>query len=167
MKKLLFVLVSVLILSGCGTQEKEVFETIGNVSVQEQDLPAAGVIDIYLPEQAAAQTMAEDGVQVYSWDGYEVRMETRSAGDIIKTMQEITGMNTEELTVMKQKKGDITLYQTVWSTTGEDGILCGRAMVADDGNYHYCVSLLNPETVNSENLYAKMVASFQISPADI
>lgn len=167
MKKLVLVIALVFLMAGCGAQEQPVFETIGNVDCQEPELPAAGIIDVYLPDEAASQTMSEEeGIQVYNWDAYEVRLETQPSGDIVSTMQELTGMKADALTIMKQEKEDMTLYQTVWSTIGEEGILCGRAMVADDGNYHYCVSLLNPENVNSEDLYARMVGSFQIMPAD-
>lgn len=167
MKKLLFVIVLAFVLAGCGSQEKPVFETVGNVDCQKPELPAAGKIDVYLPEEAAAQTMSEgEDAQVYTWDSYEVRMETHPSGNIAATMQTLTGMNADALTIMKQEKGDMTLYQTVWSATGEDGILCGRAMVADDGSHHYCVCLMSPEDVNSEDLYAKMVGSFYITPAD-
>ncbi len=167
MKKLALVIVLAFLMAGCGAQEKPVFETVGNVDFQEPELPAAGTIDVYLPDEAAAQTMSEeDDVQVYQWDSYEVSIETLPSGDIASTMQELTGMNADALTIMKQEKENMSLYQTVWSTAGEEGILCGRAMVADDGNYHYCVSLLNPENVNSEDLYAQMVGSFQIKSGD-
>ncbi len=167
MKKLALVIVLAFLMVGCGAQEQPVFETVGNVDYQGPERPAAGIIDVYLPDEAASQTMSEEeGVEVYNWDSYEVRMETQPSGDIFSTMQKITGLKADALTIMKQEKEDMTLYQTVWSTVGDEGILCGRAMVADDGNYHYCVSLLNPEDVNSEDLYARMVGSFQIRSGD-
>ncbi len=64
MKKLLLVAVLMCALVGCGTQEQPVFETIGQVDCQKPELPAPGMIEVYLPEEAAAQTMSDDGVEV-------------------------------------------------------------------------------------------------------
>lgn len=168
MKKMLWVMALLFALSGCGKQDQQVFETVGNVNCENPERPAASVISLDLPDEAAAQAMSEEnGAQVYRWDNYELRTQTRPSGDIVSTMQELTGMKADALTIMKQDKDEMTFYQTVWSAVGDEGITCGRAMVADDGNYHYCVSLTNPENVNAQELYAKMVNSFQIIPANV
>lgn len=168
MKKwiLLTAVVSAVALAGCSSQEKPVFETVGGVSIQEPELPAAGRIELELPEQAAAQTMDTDEEQVYTWEGYELRTMTRPAGDIAATMETLTGMDPQALTVMKQQDGEMRIYQTVWSATTEDGVRCGRAMVADDGSYHYCFSLTNPEEVNAQQVYQSLTDSFRVIPAD-
>lgn len=168
MKKMLLVMVMALVLAGCGGEETAVFETVGQVSYEPSELPAAGVISVDIPEQATAEAMAgEDGAQVYAWEEYEVRVETLEAGDLDRTIQTLTGFSKEDLTVMEQKKGDLKLYQTVWSAAGEEGIRLGRAMIADDGNYHYCVSLLSPEESDSQQVYDRLVSSFAVSGTDI
>ena len=64
---------------------------------------------------------------------------------------------------MEYKRGDLQMYQTVWSMTGEEGVTLGRCLVADDGNYHYCISLLSPETADVEEDYARICASLDLS----
>lgn len=163
MKKVLLVLTLALLLAGCSAQEEAVFETIGEVSYEPVSTPSAGVISITLPEEAVAEAMAgESGGEVYTWGEYEVRVETVESGNIHKTVETITGMSADNLTVMQQKLEDLELYQTVWSSAGEDGVLLGRAMIADDGNYHYCVSILSPEDVDSSEVYAQIVSSFSL-----
>ena len=156
-----------LALAGCSAQEKPVFETVGGVSAEQPELPAAGKIELELPEQAAAQTMDTDEEQIYTWESYELRTMTQPSGDIAATMERLTGMNAESLTVMKQESDGMSIYQTVWSSTTEDGVRCGRAMVADDGSYHYCVSLTNPEDVNARQVYQSVTDSFRVIPPDI
>lgn len=158
--------VSALVLAGCSSQETPVFETVGNISAEQPEPPAAGVIQMDLPQEAAAQTMDAEQEQLYTWEGYELRVTTQPAGDIAATMENLTGLDNDALTVMKQDKDDMTIYQTVWSSTGEDGIRCGRAMVADDGSYHYCMSLTNPEEVNAVEVYNRLADSFRVTPPD-
>ena len=69
----------------------------------------------------------------------------------------------EKLTVMEYERDGVQIYQTVWSCTSEEGITLGRCMVADDGNYHYCVSLLSPEEADVEEDYAQICASLDLS----
>lgn len=164
MKQVLLVLVMTLLFAGCTGETEPVFETVGNVSYEQGTPPAAQTIYIDVPDEATAQTMAgEDSPQIYTWEGYELRVETMEAGNVDATIQTITGLPAEKLTVMEQKIQDLNLYQTVWSTAGEEGVLLGRAMIADDGNYHYCVSLVSPEEVDSSQLYAQIVGSFSLS----
>ena len=47
--------------------------------------------------------------------------------------------------------------------TGEEGITLGRCMVADDGSYHYCVSLTSPENADVGEDYAQICASLDLS----
>ena len=162
MKKLWILMAAALMLAGCA-EEAPVFETVGPLAYRQEDLPAAGVIQVYLPSEAD-QTETEAQARIYQWENHEVRLDTMKSGDIQATMQALTGLAPERLTVMKQKKGDMTFYETVWSTTGDSGVLCGRALVADDGAYHYCMSLLSPESVNNSKLYDKMAESFRIQP---
>ena len=60
-------------------------------------------------------------------------------------------------------RGGLQFYQTVWSMTGEEGITLGRCMVADDGSYHYCISLTSPEDAAVGEDYAQICASLDLS----
>lgn len=167
MRKIWLILILAIALAGCGQEEETpVFETIGQIDYEQDPLPAAGEIKLLLPEGASSEAMAgEDGAQVYNWDGCELRLETMEAGDIRKTLESVTGVEYEQLTVMARDRDGMDFYETVFTSAGEDGLYIGRVMVADDGNYHYCVSLLTPEEVDSDEIYDQIYSTFAVRDA--
>ncbi len=165
MKKWMW-LVLLPILCGCAGEEP-VFETIGPEAYARVSAPEPEMISVWLPDEAVAQTGATDDRQIYVWEDYELRLETRPGGDLNGTLMALTGQEPEALTVMGYENRGMQLYQTVWSATGEEGVTLGRCMVADDGDYHYCVSLLSPEESDSAELYAELCASFSLGEPDV
>ena len=160
MKTLIFLLVLMMCLSGC-RKETPVMETVDDVIAE----PAAAEpkpMAVWLPEGAAAQTMAGTG-ECYTWGECELRLQTLAGGDIRATLQQLTGLSPDRLTVMEYQRDGLQLYQTVWSATGEEGITLGRCMVADDGEYHYCVSLISPEKTDTTEEFAQICASLDLS----
>ena len=166
MKKVLAGILMALVLTGCGAEKTQPFETVGPAAYEEPAKPAAGEIVLWLPEEAVSEALAaEDGSQVYTWDSYELRLQTLEGGDIRRTLEELTGMDYDRLTVLSRDKGELELYQTVWCSNGEEGTLIGRAIVADDGSHHYCVSLTAPEQVDSSEVYARLCSTLSIAEA--
>lgn len=161
MKRIVWVLVAMVLLSGCVNFADPVMETV-NDQMAEPVAADPAPVWIWLPENAAAQTAAEGG-SCYTWDECELRVQTLNGGDIRKTLEQLTGMSAERLTVMEYRRGALQMYQTVWSMTGEEGITLGRCLVADDGAYHYCVSLLSPEDADVQDDYARICASLDLS----
>lgn len=164
MKTLVWMMVLMLLLSGCVNITEPVFETVEDEVIEPVSVDPAP-ISVWLPDDAAAQTMAEAG-ECYTWGECELRLQTLDSGDIRATLEKLTGLSAEKLTVMEYERDGVQIYQTVWSMTGEEGITLGRCMVADDGNYHYCVSLMSPEAVDVAGDYAQICASFDISGKD-
>ena len=163
MKKLVWLLVAVMCLVGCGNEAEPVFETIADDVAQPVAAEPAPV-SVWLPDGAAEQTMAEDEAgKCYVWDECELRVQTLDGGDIRATLEQITGLSAEKLTVMEYERDGLQMYQTVWSATGEEGITLGRCLVADDGAYHYCVSLVSPEEADVADDYAQICASLDLS----
>ena len=161
MKSVMFLLVLMMCLSGCVRNETPVMETVADEIVEPvaaEPKPMA----VWLPEGAAAQTMAGVG-ECYTWGECELRLQTLSGGDIRATLQQLTGLSPDRLTVMEYQRDGLQLYQTVWSATGEEGITLGRCMVADDGNYHYCLSLLSPEDADVAEDFAQICASLDLT----
>ena len=153
-----------LMLSACGPEETPVLETVGQDACEQQAKPAAGNMELMIPEEAVAEAMADgSGGELYTWDDHTLQLQTLESGDIRRTVESLTGFDYDSLTVMASKKGDLTYYQTVWSAAGEEGTLLGRALIADDGYYHYCVSLLSPETSDSGEVYDRICATFSVS----
>lgn len=138
MKKMMTVLLlSALLMTGCGAQE--VFETLGNV-LQEPGITVAREISMMLPDEAAVCTMTGQSGKLFLCDGYEITVETLSAGDLNSTVRSLTGFDRENLTVMQTQRGDLICYECVWSSAGEGGDQVSRAVILDDGYYHYCVT---------------------------
>lgn len=161
MKRMMFLLVLMMCLSGCSRDEKPVMETVDDVIVE----PVAAdpkPMAVWLPDGAAKQTMAGAG-ECYTWGECELRLQTVDSGDIRATLEQLTGLSPDRLTVMEYQRDGLQLYQTVWSSTGEEGITLGRCMVADDGEYHYCLSLLSPENADVAEDFAQICASLDLS----
>ena len=160
MKKWMTGILIAVVLTGCAGEKPPAYETEGTMPVSAMEKPEAGEIGVWMPEEAIRAAMAgEDGSQVYTWGEYELRLQTVDGGDIRRTLEDLTGMDYGRLTVMNRKKGDLELYQTVWCSAAEEQTLISRAVVADDGHHHYCVSLTAPEDVDAEELYARIFQS--------
>lgn len=168
MKKRLLAAVLALVLTGCSApQEEQVFETLGDMDLDHQVMAIAEEIHFDLPEGAASEAMAaEDGSTVYSWDDFEVCSQALQSGDLERTLEAVTGMDADDLTVMTRDWNGMKLYQTVWCAAAEEGIRTGRAVIADDGNYHYCVSLTAPEEADADGVYDQIVSSFRLGSSD-
>lgn len=139
MKKLWVLLLCSAFLSGCTAEDT--FETVADEWVQSAAAPVREVI-LELPEDAAAPVSSSGHGSLYQCDGYEIMVETLSAGDLDATIQSVTGYSREELTVLETKMWDVKRYDLVWSCVGEAGEMIGRACVLDDGDYHYVLSVL-------------------------
>ena len=162
MRKLAWLLVLTMCLGGCvRITEQPVMETVAD-EILEPVAAEPKPMAVWLPDGAAAQTMADAG-ECYTWGECELRLQTLAGGDIRTTLQQLTGLSPERLTVMQYKRDGLQFYQTVWSAAGEEGITLGRCMVADDGNYHYCLSLLSPEGEDLADDFAQICASLDLS----
>ncbi len=139
MKKYLWMLFPVLLLCGCNAQET--VETISDeillpVMAQPRD------ISVELPGETALPVVENDAGRIYLCDEYEIVLQTMDAGDLSRTIQTLSGMEREQLTVMETMSDDVTRYEFVWTSAGEQGEQLGRGVVLDDGTYHYCLSVL-------------------------
>lgn len=161
MKTMMFLLVLMMCLSGCVRNELPVMETVSD-EIMEPVAAEPKPMAVWLPDGAAKQTMAGTG-ECYTWGECELRLQTMDSGDIRATLEQLTGLSADRLTVMEYQREGLQLYQTVWSSTGEEGITLGRCMVADDGEYHYCLSLLSPENADVAEDFAQICASLDLS----
>lgn len=140
MKRCWMLLVLTLVLSGCGAQQT--FETVSDV----YDVPAMAQmqqVELSLPKDAAAASMENpDAGKLYLCDGYTLTVQTMEAGDLSRTLRQLTGYAKDQLTVIETQRGGITCYESVWSTAGEGGDHVGRAVILDDSHYHYAVTVM-------------------------
>lgn len=140
MKKCWLILIFALLLTGCSAQET--FETISDIYA----VPASVTmyeVQLSLPDEAASPSMeADDGSKIYLCDGYTVTVQTMQAGDLDRTLREVSGFSKEELTIMKTRKDDVTCYESAWCAAGEGEDQICRSVILDDGNYHYAVTVM-------------------------
>lgn len=139
MKKCCLILIAVLMLSGCGAQET--LETVADEYVQSVAAEQRGIL-LTIPEEAGAQMLQSETGTLYLCDGYEVTVQIMCAGNLSGTFQSITGFGVDDLTVLETAAADAARYECVWAAAGESGDMVGRAVVLDDGVYHYCVTVM-------------------------
>ena len=139
MKKWLLLGLASLLLCGCGAEET--FETVADEEILSV-MAEPRKIAVQLPEGTSASVLNREGEHVYLCEDHEIIIETCGAGDLGGTVRHICGYEKGELTLMQTQWQDVTRYDFVWTSAGEQGDRLGRAVILDDGHYHYCMSVL-------------------------
>ena len=139
MKKLFWALLPLLLLAGCAA--RETMETLGDIPV-EGTAAAPRQVCVNLPDEAAVPTAESDSGRIYLCKDYEIIIQTLEAGDLDETIRTLSGYDRDSLTVMKTRVEGADRYDFVWATAGENGERLGRAVILDDGNYHYTMTVL-------------------------
>lgn len=150
-----------LLLSGCGA--KETLETVSDTIIEP--VPAAPAqISVRLPDNAVAPVLESESEQVYLCENYEIVVETHASGDLDATIAAISGYDREQLTVMQTQQDGAARYDFVWVSAGETGDRLGRAVILDDGSYHYCMSVLRDaeNQEKSQVVWSDVFASFSL-----
>lgn len=143
MKKCVILLLAALLLSGCATQET--YETIAD-EILVPVLAQPKEIYVELPGEAALPAMETDNGRAYLCQDYEIYLQTLEGGDMEETVRTLSGYDMEGLTVLETRQGDMDRYEFVWASAGETGDRLGRAVVLDDGSYHYTLSILRDQS---------------------
>jgi hypothetical protein len=139
MKRLVLLIMLVLLLAGCTPAGS--FEQLQDVYAPEET-PEPAKICLTLPADATAQTLTGSTGRLYFCEGYELIVETLAGGDLDRTLLILTGCEREDLTLLETGSGSEKRWETVWSAVGEGTQQVGRLLIVDDGNYHYCVSVM-------------------------
>lgn len=162
MKKIIMGLTLMLLLTGCGA--KETLETVADDIPLQPVLASPAEISVRLPDNAVSPVLESDTEQVYLCEDYEIAIETRASGDLADTITDLTGFDPDQLTVMHTRQEDADRYEFVWVSAGEKGDRLGRAVVLDDGSYHYCMSVLRDaeNQKKSQVVWSDVFASFSL-----
>ncbi len=140
MKILVCTIVLVALLSGC--RAEETFETVADVP-NEPVLAPLGQICLQLPDHAGTPVInKEDGGKLYLCDGYVLTCQTLEGGDLEATVRDLSGFQAEDLTIWTTRSDQLRRHEWVWSAIGEEGDQLCRAVVLDDGSYHYCLTAM-------------------------
>lgn len=142
MKKLWIVLSLALTLTLTGCSIEDTLETISDL----YDVPVMAQmqqVELALPKEAAAPSMENpEAGKLYLCDGYTLTVQTMGAGDLDRTLRQLTGFEKSQLTLMQTRRNDVDCYECVWTGAGEGGDQMSRAMVLDDGSFHYAVTVM-------------------------
>lgn len=157
--KVVMLFLMTLLLCGCGAEET--FETVADEAVQTV-MASPREISVRLPDNAVAPVLDSDSQQVYFCEDYEIVMETLAAGDLAATIRTMSGYEKDRLTVMETQWDDVTRYEFVWAAAGERGERLGRGVILDDGNYHYCMSVLRDAEAVSQVVWRDVFESFTL-----
>ena len=140
MKKCLLVMALAFLLTGCSA--RETLETLGD-GYDTPVMAPVGQLELKLPQEAVAAAMEDpDAGKLYLCDGYTLTVQTMESGDLNETLRQLTGYGKEQLTVMETKQEGHRRLETVWTAAGEGGDQIGRAVILDDGSYHYAVTVM-------------------------
>ena len=158
MKKVWIVLLLMAVLAGCRSGVD--LETVTDI-FEQPPANVAGDILLELPEDASAMVIgSNDSGKIYFCDGYQIVLQTLEAGDLDRTLREISGYTREALTVMKTVQQNMDRYDFVWSAAGEGEMQLMKAAILDDGTYHYAVTAMT-DHVNAERLNDVWKSIFQ------
>lgn len=162
LKIVVTVLMMSLLLCGCGVQET--YETIADEMVQPV-MAQPKQIQVDLPGDVLAPVLKTAGEQVYLARDHEIIVETRSSGDLNATVAALSGFSAEELTLMQRQQDGCQRYDFVWTSAGEAGDRMGRAVILDDGDYHYCMTVLRDAAGEemSQTSWEDVFSSFHIA----
>ena len=147
MRKWLFLLMMAVLLTGCAAEDT--LETVAD----EMLVPAMAqprFICVDLPGEAALPVVENDHGRIYVCNDYEIVLQTVEAGNLAGTMEAMSGLAPEDLTVVETFSDGISRYDFVWAAAGEAGDCTGRGAILDDGNYHYCLSVLSSADRNEK-----------------
>lgn len=150
------------LLTGCGAAET--FETVGDDILQPVMAPA-GQIVLELPESASVHTAVEGKKDaLYFCDGYTVTVQTLDRGDLDRTARTLCGFGTDSLKLVETAVDGGRRWDWAWTAAGEGGDAVGRAAVIDDGNYHYCVTVMAQAEMAGqlEAQWSKLLRSFSV-----
>ena len=166
MKKLWILLMAVVLMAASGCMAPDAYETMNDMYLQGS-VPAAGKLTMLLPVEAAALTMEGETGAVYVCDGYTVTLHTCEAGDLEATLRTVTGYDRENLSLMERMDEGMKRYECVFTAAGEGGDQVGRAVILDDGNYHYTMTLLADAAAAGEltDVWQNVLSSVRVNIA--
>ena len=162
MKKWIVCLVLPLILTGCGAGVT--LETVHG-DLEEPAAARPREISVELPGEAAVPAVESDSGRIYTCGDYDLAIQTLESGDLDATVQSLTGFAREALTVVETRQEGMPRYDFVWASAGEEGDQVGRAVILDDGNYHYTMTVLrDAEGVETQQVvWSHVFSTFRLA----
>lgn len=162
MKKCWIWLIALVLLAGCGQRADT--ETVNDVYAP-QPLAKAQQILVQLPPEVYTPVLQTQEENLYLCDRYSLSTGTYEAGDLQRTVQTAAGFLPENLQMMETVRSGVRRYSFVWTSASDEGIQVGRGCILDDGNYHYVLTAMAPETEAGklQETWHEIFASFRLT----
>jgi len=159
---LLLILTMILLLCACSAEDT--FETLQDAYGQQQ-IPVQRMMQLSIPEGEQVKVLQNGDKMLYLCDAYEITTEILPAGDLSETMHTLSGFGADDLTVIETGFTDAAKYEWVWTAAGETGEVIGRAVVLDDGCYHYCMTVMaNAKDAGAlADVWQQLLATFRLA----
>lgn len=162
MRKLIWIAVLGILLAGCAGEP--VLETITDTL----DVPAMArprEISVKLPGEASLPAVESDVGRIYTCADYDLAIQTMPSGNLNATVESLSGYTMEDLTILEREQDGVKRYDFVWASAGENGDQLGRAVILDDGTYHYTMTVLRDEdtTESLQVVWSEVFGSFSLS----
>ena len=160
MKRMLLLLMLACLLAGCRAETMETVEDVW----EEAPAAEARQIRVSLPGEEALPVMESSTDRLYLGENYQIEVQTLPGGDLNRTVQTMSGLEPEDVTLMQTEQGGLTRYDFVWAAAGEEGDQLGRGAILDDGNYHYALSVLRSadDTATRQIHWDQVFSSFSV-----
>ena len=163
MKKLLCLLLLSALLTGCADVEYEFVSDSGTFPA----LPSSRQMVVSLPPTIAKPTFSgDDGSCMYVCPDYVISQQVLSGGDMVRTLQTVTGYSPEDLTILETKQENCSRFDCVFTVAGESEQELCRLTVLDDGYYHYILCIQAGESVYPavKEEIEQILSSFYLGP---
>jgi len=139
MKKLIYVLPVLVLLTGCAVQET--FETVADI-YEITAVQSSYKLALDFPEEASAYTMKTEDGALYECEGYSLCTQSIPGDSIDKTLEKLTGYRKDALSVIQTQSGEFQRYDFAWAVAGEGVQQICRGVILDDGTVHHAVTVM-------------------------
>ena len=142
MKKVCFVLVLLLLLTGCQAKKETTTEYVEDGIEADQALPYLIVFGI--PEEATQTTFGEETrADVYEAANgdYTIVTEVLKATSVDEAIEAISGIPAERLNIVQLQRFPMPEYHFAWSSTGEEGDSVSRAALIAAEDFYYVMTM--------------------------
>ena len=164
MKKCWLMMLLCLLLAGCA---QPAYETMSDHYELPEDLTARQV-SLLLPQEASLLSEeGSDDQQFYLCKDFTVAVQTFAGGDLGRTLRLVSGYDRDRIAVLELREGDWKRYECVWASAGEQGDQLCRAIILDDGDFHYVLTLetLAEHSAQVREAWQEIAGSFSLDTA--
>ncbi len=149
MKRIIFILLTIIPLCGCSVNQEPPLECISDVYAAAEQPAFCLLTDI--PAEAALTASCNDGCcAVFTHPDYEIYHEVFAAESIDEAFVSLTGQTSEQLSPFFVSRFPYEEYRFACTVAGESGPISCSGKLYYDGSYCYALVIRSPISKESE-----------------